>query len=50
MDKKQCLKRTIETLMMAEQKQALRTNNIKLKIDQTQENSKCIMCGKAEEC
>ena len=34
---------------MAAQEQAIRTNNIKAKIDKTQENSKCRMCGKAEE-
>ena len=34
---------------MAAQEQAIRTNKIKAKIDETQENSKCRMCGKAEE-
>ena len=34
---------------MASQEQAIRTNSIKAKIDRTQENSKCRMCGKAEE-
>ena len=34
---------------MALQEQAIRTNNITAKIDKTQENSKCRMCGKAEE-
>ena len=34
---------------MAAQEQAIRTNNIKAKIDTTQENSKCRMYGKAEE-
>ena len=33
---------------MATQEQAIR-NNIKVKIDKTQENSKCRMCGNAEE-
>ena len=47
--KKGCLKRTTETLIMAAQKQVIRTNNIKTKIDKTQENNKCKMCGKAEE-
>ena len=47
--KKGCLKRTTETLIMAAQKQVIRTNNIKAKIDKTQENNKCKMCGKAEE-
>ena len=35
---------------MAAQEQATRTNNIKAKIDKTQEDSKCTTCGKAEEC
>ena len=47
--RKGCLKRTTEVLIMAAQEQAIRTNNIKLKIDKTQENSKHRMCGKAEE-
>ena len=34
---------------MAAQEQAIRTNNIKAKIDKTQENSKCRMCEKTEE-
>ena len=47
--RKGCFKRTTEALIMAAQEQAIRTNNIKAKIDKTQENSKCRMCGKAEE-
>ena len=47
--RKGCLKRTTEALIMAAQEQAIRTNNLKAKIDKTQENSKCRMCGKAEE-
>ena len=34
------LKRKTEALMMAAQEQAIKTNNIKAKIDKTQENSK----------
>ena len=34
---------------MIAQEEAIRTKNIKAKIDKTQENSKCRMCGKAEE-
>ena len=49
MAKKKSLKRTTEGLIMAAQKQAIRTNNTKAKIDKTQENSKCRMCGKAEQ-
>ena len=44
--RKGCLKRTTEALIMVAQEQAIRTNNIKPK---NQENSKCRMCGKAEE-
>ena len=47
--KKRCFKRTTEALTMVAQEQAIRTNNIKAKIDKTQENSKCRMCGKAKE-
>ena len=39
--KKGCLKRTTEALIMAAQEQTIRTNNIKAKVDKTQENSKC---------
>ena len=47
--RKGCLKRKIEALIMVAQEQAIRTNNIKEKIDKTQENSKYRMWGKAEE-
>ena len=47
--KKRCLERKTEALIMAAQEQAIRTNNLKSKIDKTQEKSKCRMCGKAEE-
>ena len=40
--RKGCLKRTTEALIMAAQEQTIRTNNIKAKIDKTQENSKCV--------
>ena len=43
---KGCLKRTSESLITAPQEQAIRTNNIKAKIDRTQESSKCRICGK----
>ena len=45
-----CLKRTTEALMMAAQRQAIRTNNIKAKIDKTQKYNKCRMCEKDGEC
>ena len=44
------LKRTTETLIMAAQEQAIRTSDVKAKIDKTQENSKYRIFGKAEEC
>ena len=47
--RKGCLKRTTEALIMSTQDQVIRTNNIKAKIDKTQENGKCRMCGKAED-
>lgn len=43
------LKRETESLIMAAQEQAIRTNSIKAKIDQSQQESKCRMCGKADE-
>ena len=49
MAKRECLKVTTEALIMAAQEQAIRTNNIKAKIDKIQENSKCRVSRKAEE-
>ena len=43
------LKRETETLIMAAQEQAIRTNLIKAKIDKTQQESKCRMCDQADE-
>ena len=43
------LKRETESLILAAQEQAIRTNVIKAKIDNTQEESKCRMCGKVDE-
>ena len=34
---------------MASQEQDIRNNNITIKIDKTQENNKCRICGKTEE-
>ena len=47
--RKGSLKRSIEAFIMATQEQAIRTNNIKARIDKTQENSECRIHGKAEE-
>ena len=43
------IKRETESLILAAQEQAIRTNVIKAKIDNTQEESKCRMCGKVDE-
>ena len=47
--KEQDLKRETESLILAAQEQAIRTNVIKAKIDNTQKESKCRMCGKVDE-
>ena len=39
------LKRETESLQIAAQNNAIRTNHIKAKIDKTQQNSKCRLCG-----
>ena len=38
-------KRETESLLIAAQDSALRTNHIKARIDKTQQNSKCWLCG-----
>ena len=38
-------KRETESLLMAVQDSAIRTNHIKARIDKTQQNSKCRLCG-----
>ena len=43
------LKRETEALIMACQEQAIRTNVVKTRIDKSQLNSKCRMCGQANE-
>ena len=42
-------KRGIESLLMAAQNSAIRTNPIKARIDKTQQNSKCRQCGDRDE-
>ena len=39
------LKRETKSLLMAAQNNAIRTNHIKARIDKTQQNSKCRLCG-----
>ena len=49
MAKERVLIKTTEALIMITQEQVIRTNNTNAKIDKTEENSQCRMCGKAEE-
>ena len=42
-------KRETESLLIAAQDKAIRTNHIKAKIDKTQQNSKCRQCGDRDE-
>ena len=42
-------KRETESLLIAAQDKAMRTNHIKAKIDKTQHNSKCRLCGDRDE-
>ena len=39
------LKRETESQLIAAQDNAIRTNHIKARIDKTQQNSKCRLCG-----
>ena len=43
------LKRETESLIIAAQNNAIRTNYIKAIIDKTQQNSKCRLCGDRDE-
>ena len=43
------LKRETESLLTAAQDNAIRTNPIKARIDETQQNSKCRLCGDRDE-
>ena len=42
-------KRETESLLMVAQNSAIRTNHIKARIDKTQQNSKCRLCGNRDE-
>ena len=42
-------KRETESLLIAAQNSAIRTNHIKVRIDKTQQNSKCRLCGDRDE-
>ena len=43
------LKRETESLLIAAQNNSIRTNHIKARIDKTQQNSKCRLCGDRDE-
>ena len=43
------LKRETESLLIAAQDNAIKTNHIKARIDKTQQNSKCRRCGERDE-
>ena len=43
------LKREVEFLQLAAQNNAIRTNYIKARIDKTQQNCKCRLCGDSDE-
>ena len=43
------LKRETESLLIAAQDKAIRTNHIKARIDKTQQNSKRRLCGDSDE-
>ena len=47
--RKRNLKREKESLLIAAQDNAIRTNHIKARIDMTQQNSKCRLCGDRDE-
>ena len=47
--RKRNFKRETESLLMAAQNSTIRTNRIKARIDKTQQNSKCRLCGDRDE-
>ena len=47
--RKRNFKRETESLLMATQDSAIRTNHIKARIDKTQQNSKCRLCSDGDE-
>ena len=47
--RKENLKRETESLLLAAQNNAIRTNHFKARIDKTQQNSKCRQCGDRDE-
>ena len=49
MAKKGNFKRETESLLIAAQNNAIRTNHIKARIDKMQQNSKCRLCSNRDE-
>ena len=47
--RKENFKRETESLLIAAQDSAIRTNHIKARIDKTQQNNKCRLCGARDE-
>ena len=47
--RKETLKRETESLLIAAQDNAIRTNHIKARMDKTQQYSKCRLCGDTDE-
>ena len=47
--RKENLKGETESLLIAAQNNVIRTNNIKMRIDKTQQNSRCRLCGEKDE-
>ena len=47
--RKRNLKREMESLLIATQNNAIRTNHIKARIDKTQQNGKCRLCSDRDE-
>ena len=47
--KKRNIKRKTESLLIEAQNNAIRANDIKARIDKTQQNSKCSLCGDRDE-
>ena len=45
----QNFKRKTESLLIAAQNNAIRTNHIKARIDKTQQNSRCRLCGERDD-
>ena len=47
--RKENLKRETESLLIGSQNVAIKSNNVKARIDKTQQNNKCRLCGERDE-